>query len=87
MGTVSRELAGMMRKLERERDELRLQLHLGKAEAREEWEKLEQRMQQLRARSESVKDVVDAAAREIETTALRAAREIKRGYDRLRRMI
>jgi uncharacterized protein YjbJ (UPF0337 family) len=84
MGTLNEDLARFMRKLEQERDQLRLKLQLGKAEAREEWEKLEQQWQQLRGKTEQIKGVVDETAREIGGAATRTAREIQRGYERIR---
>lgn len=41
MSTMRAKLAEMLEKLEQERDELKVRMHLGKAEAREEWEKME----------------------------------------------
>jgi hypothetical protein len=84
MGTINEELARVMRKLEQERGELRLKLQLGKAEARAEWDRIEQQWQQLLGKSERIKDAVDESARELGAAAERSAREIQRGYERLR---
>jgi hypothetical protein len=84
MGTINEDLARFMRRLEQERDQLRLKLQLGKAEAREEWEKLERQWQQLRGKTEQIKGAVDEGAREISEAAARTAREIQRGYERIR---
>jgi hypothetical protein len=84
MGTINEDLARFMRKLEQERDELRLKVQLGKAEARAEWQRLEQQWQQLRGKSEQIKAAVDDSARELSAAAVRAAREIQRGYERIR---
>lgn len=87
MGTVREDFEKLLGKLAQERDELRLKIHLGKAEARDEWEKIEKRWQHLRGKSELVKDVVDDTAREIGDAAVQAAREIQRGYERLRKLM
>jgi outer membrane murein-binding lipoprotein Lpp len=84
MGTINEDLARFMRKLEQERDELRLKVQLGKAEARAEWERFEQQWNQLRGKSDQIKNAVDETAREIGAAAMRTAREIQRGYERIR---
>jgi len=84
MGTMNEDLARFMRRLEHERDQLRLKLQLGKAEAREEWEKLERQWQQLRGKTGQIKGAMDDSAREIGAAAARTAREIQRGYERIR---
>jgi hypothetical protein len=84
MGSVNEDLARFMRKLEQERDQLRLKLQLGKAEVREEWGKLERQWQQLRGKTEQIRGAMDESAREISAAATRTAREIQRGYERIR---
>lgn len=73
--------------LRRIRDELRLQLHLGRAEATELWEKLEVRFAEAEARArmlarqaeEPVQDVIEAARLLVE--------ELRHGYQRLRELL
>jgi len=73
--------------IRRVRDELRVQVHLGKAEANDLWEQLERRFAEAEAHAkafarraeEPVEDVVDAARLLVE--------EIRNGYQRLRALI
>ena len=73
-----------LEQLRRVRDELRVQVHLGRAEAEALWEKLEQRLEDAEARvrgfasqaEEPVQDVADAFRHLID--------EIRSGYQKLR---
>jgi len=49
MSQMRERMREMLEKLERERDELKVRVHLGKAEAREEWDKMEGRIAELRS--------------------------------------
>jgi hypothetical protein len=68
-------------------DELRLKMHLAKAEARDEFENLERRLDHARGRLV----VIGGEAREVTKDVLRATREvldeIKTGYQRVRRLM
>lgn len=64
--------------LVRLRDELRLQLHLGKLEAADEFEKLEQRWVRI-------KSMAAAAADEAEESLHDLLRDIRDGYQRMRK--
>ena len=68
-------------------DELRLKMHLAKAEARDEFENLERRLDHARGRLV----VIGSEVREASKDVLRATREvldeIKAGYQRVRKLI
>ena len=77
----------VLAKLKQERDELALKLHLGKKEAAEEWEKLEARLAELRAKSAPMREVASDTAKEVGAALELAADEIKKGYERLRKLL
>jgi SMC interacting uncharacterized protein involved in chromosome segregation len=77
----------LFRKLKTERDELALKIHLGKADAKEEWEKLEKKFQELKSRSQPVLDEVGQSAKNVGAALEMAAEEIKKGYDRIRKLL
>lgn len=83
--------ASLVEDLKQHRDELKLKMHLAKADAQDEWEKLEQRLEGLEAkfdaRKEAVEEVVDEASDNVEAALELAAEEIKKGYARLRKML
>jgi predicted nucleic acid-binding Zn-ribbon protein len=56
MAEEKSEFSQLIEKLEQERDELILQLHLGKAEAKDELEALEKKWQQLKAETDALGD-------------------------------
>lgn len=82
-----KKLEALLRKLEIERDELRLKLGLAKLEAKEEWEELEKKLDALRGRLKVVGGEAKGASGEVRAAAETLAREIKEGFDRVRKMI
>jgi len=73
--------------LKRQRDELALKIHLGKVEAREEWAKLEKKLAELDARSKPIRGAVGETAKNVGSALDLAAEEIKKGYDRIRKLL
>ena len=69
------------------RDELELQLHLASADARNEWEKLETRWNELRGKLEVVGDAADETAGNVGEALDRVASELKKGYQRIRDLL
>lgn len=65
------------------RDELRLKLHLAKAEARDEWEKAEAKWNQLRQELPRLDDAKDDAIDALTGSARRLASEIRQAYTRI----
>ena len=71
-------------RLARERDELKLKIHLGKAEARDEWEKLEKKLAELKAKAAPYTEVASDTAKNVGSALELAAEEIRKGYRRIR---
>lgn len=80
------ELDRLIRQLEQQRDELKLKLHLAKADARDEWAKLEQKWEQLSAKTQQAKQVLGESSANVRTAAKILADEINKGYQRLRKV-
>jgi len=71
--------------LEPQRDEIRVKLHLAKAEARDEWEDMEKKWEQLTAKAGVLGHEAGAASKDgFEATKL-VAEEIKHGDERIRK--
>ena len=68
-----------------ERDELRLKLHLARAEARDEWQKLEPRFEHLEARVGALVASASAASRDVGAAVSLLGEELQRGYARVRK--
>jgi chromosome segregation ATPase len=80
------ELDRIIRQLEQQRDELKLKLHLAKADARDEWSKLEQKWEQLRSKTQQAKQVLGDSSENVRTAAKMLADEIGKGYQRLKKV-
>lgn len=77
----------MLDRLEQERDELRVRVHLGKAEARQEWERLEGRIAELRGRLDRAGSEAGDVMDDVAAAAKTLGDEIRTGFDRMRRML
>jgi DNA-binding transcriptional MerR regulator len=78
-------IEALLEDLKQQRDELRLQMHLAKAEAQEEWDKLEDKWEDIRPKLEVVKGHTAEASREAWGALEQAGEAIKKGYQRIRR--
>ena len=73
--------------LRRTRDELRVQLHLGAAEAKDAWEKLEHAWQKLEQRAARVREATEEASEEIEDATDLLLDELTHGYERIKQAL
>jgi hypothetical protein len=75
--------------LERQRDELKVRLHLARAEARDEWDKLklDQKIATLRQRTDAAGVEARGAMKDIGTAVELLADEIREGLDRVRKTL
>lgn len=87
MADAKERLKDLLRKLETERDELKLKLGLAKLEAREEWTELEGKMDALRGRMKVIGSEAKEAGGDVAAAADVLAGEIKEGFSKLRKMI
>jgi chromosome segregation ATPase len=74
-------------KLKQERDELKLQLHLASMDAKDEYERVSGKVDQLTDQYEPVKDAVEDTAENIFTALGMVADELKVGFERVRKTI
>lgn len=74
----------VMADLKQQRDELRLQMHLAKTEAREEWEELEKKWQHLESRLGRAADEAKASAHNVGAAMETVAEELGAAYRRIR---
>ena len=81
----SRELlSDVIVKLKQQRDELALKIHLGKQDAKDEWEKVRIKLDKLADDYEPVKDAASESASKVFDSMKDVASEIKAGFDRIR---
>ncbi len=70
--------------LRRTRDELRVQMHLAKADAKDEWEVLEKKWDHFKSRAERAGEAAEDAAEEIGEALELVGEELRKGYRRIR---
>lgn len=87
MAPMQDKMREMLEKLEQERDELRVRLHLGKAEAKAEWDKLDARIAEMRGRLDRAGDEAGEVMEDVGAAAKLLGEEIRSGFDRVRRML
>ena len=66
------------------RDELRVQIHLAKADAKDEWEELEKKWADFEQKWDKVGDAAEDAAKDIGVALSQLGSELKAGYQRIR---
>lgn len=84
IATLKKEYAELVQKLASERDEINLQMHLAKAEAREEWERSEGKWHHFQKHAATVGDVAADSSKEVGAAIRLLADELKAGYQRIR---
>ena len=77
------DIDALLESLKQQRDAIKVQLHLGKAEAKQEWEELEKKLEHLRAKAQSVGNETQAVSQDVFEAAKLLAEEIKTGYERI----
>lgn len=80
-------LESAIEKLQQERDQLRLQLHLANMEAKDEYERLSGRVDALRSHYEPVTGAVGETAENVFAALGLAAEELWHGFGRVRKAL
>ena len=83
MNEVRERLDDLVQQLKTERDEARVRLNLAKAEARDEWEELEKKWEQLRARVAAAGREAEESSEDVGAAARLLADELGRAYRRV----
>ncbi|MFZ5593474.1 MAG: hypothetical protein ACOY4D_04310 [Pseudomonadota bacterium] len=85
--TPRKELDTLLDGLKQQRDELIVQLHLAKAEARAQWEEMEKKLEHLRAKAEQAGGIAGEVSQDVFAALKLAVEEIQRGYERIRKTL
>jgi hypothetical protein len=83
--STRRLVSNMISDLKQERDELSVQIHLGKQEVKQEWEKLDDKLNKLNHRFDPFKDAVAEAGDDVWDAMKNVGEEIKAGFRRIRK--
>jgi hypothetical protein len=80
-------LEQLIHDLTQQRDELKLNMHLGSQDAKDQLEKLEEMLFQLKKRLEPVQQAAGESAEHIWEAVQLLAGELKDGFDRIRKSL
>ena len=87
MANTNSRLEQLIESVKRQRDELALRIHLGQAEAKDEWVQLQKKLTQLEERATPIRGVVGDTAKSVGSSLELAAEDIKKGFDRIRKLL
>ncbi|HBP89028.1 MAG TPA: hypothetical protein PKK23_12855 [Nitrospirales bacterium] len=87
MGQSLEQLQKIADDLKRQRDELHVKLHLAKADARDEWAKLETRWEEVRTKMEAVRKEAGHTTEAVGSGLSLVLDELKKGYDNIRKTL
>lgn len=87
MAEIADKLSEELEALRRTRDELRVKIHLGRAEARERFEQLEKSWHHLEGKVKLIRRESKAPIHEIGEAARELLREIRDGYRHIRDLL
>ncbi|WDQ14854.1 hypothetical protein [Rhodopirellula sp. P2] len=83
--SARRLISNMIGDLKEERDELALQIHLGKEEAKSELARLDKKLEELNQQYQPLKNAVDETSDDVWAAFQLVGEEIKNGFYRIRK--
>ena len=81
------QLAELISSLRQQRDELALRIHLGKAEAKQEWEELTAKLDELAKEYDPLKNAGEESAGNVLNAMKLVADEVGQGFERIRKTL
>ncbi len=87
MGYALDDLKKLVEDLKQQRDEINVQLHLAKAEVRDEWDTLEVKWEEVKGKMAGVNEAATQTKESITSAAALLVEEIKQGYERIKKTL
>ncbi len=84
MADVTEQMTKAVEHLKQQRDELQLKLHLAKADAKDEWARLENQWEEIKPKLDAAREEVGKTAESVGAALGLAIDELKKGYERLK---
>ncbi|MCC6765972.1 MAG: hypothetical protein IT293_15040 [Deltaproteobacteria bacterium] len=81
------DLGAIVEDLKQQRDEIRVRMHLAKADARDEFERLEHEWEHVRAKLGVIGEEAGKAAVEVGAALQLAVDELRHGYQKVRELL
>ena len=82
---AKQEIESIAHKIEQERDELVLQAHLFKAEAKDEWTKVEKQFDQFKSQAEKVGKEAKSSTGDVYAALELLGEEVMKSFNRIRK--
>ena len=82
---ITERLEKVLKELKTERDDLKVQLHLLNMDAKEEWNELENKYENFKAKASIVAEATEDSAGEVVEALKLVGEELHEGYKRIRR--
>ena len=76
-------IANLIRDIKQERDEIAVQIHLGKQELKEEWEALDDKLNELNHRFDPLREAIGETSDEVWDSLKLLASEVLEGFQRI----
>ena len=80
-------MAELISDLKQQRDQIRVRIHLGSQELKDEWGRLDDKLSQLNHRFDPLKDAVGDTAEDVWDSLKLVGGEIKEGFNRIRKAL
>jgi len=73
--------------LKQQRDEIKLQIHLAEAEARDEFPAVEQKLEELKSKTDAIREEAGEISDDVLEAVKLVADEVKNGIERIRKLM
>ena len=87
MADTPENMQELIEELRQVRDEIRVQIHLAAADARDEWEELEKKWGHFSAHAEQIGETAAEAAEDIGEALELVGEELRKGYRKIRKQL
>ena len=87
MSSQNKAVAELIRGIRHERDELKLQMHLAKKEAQDQWQQLSDRFERLNEDYEPLKGALKETSEDVWDSLKLVGDELKEGFQRVRKSL
>lgn len=84
---VTKKYETLSKEFQTERDHIKIQLHLLNMDAKEEWNELEKKYEQFKAKASSVAEVTEDSAGDVAEALKLVGEELRQGYKRIKKSL
>jgi hypothetical protein len=84
---ISKKFEQLSKELQTDRDEIKLQLHLLNMDAKKEWNELEKKYEQFKAKASTVSGVAEDSAGNVTEALKLVAEELRNGYKHIKKLL